>query len=85
MPAGLLRQQRHVRAAHYHARASRPESGRKTVGVISARRVKSNAHDIGSLRPVDVFGLFIDVRYLPIGRSPGSQIRHGNLLEIEEA
>jgi hypothetical protein len=85
MSTGLLRQQRNMRAAHYHARSSRPESGRKTVGVISTRRVKSNANDIGLIRPVDVFGLFIDVRYLPIGRNPGGQIRHGDLLEIKEA
>src|ERR1019366_9128805 len=84
MSAGLLRQQRHMRAAHHHARSSRPEPRRKTIGVISTRRVKGNAYDIRLIGPVDVFGLFIDVSYLPIGRNPGGQIRHGNLLEIKE-
>src|ERR1017187_8255800 len=67
---GLPRQQRHMRAAHYDARSSRPEPGRKAVGVISTRRMKSDANDIGVIRPVDFFGLFIDVSYLPIGRNP---------------
>jgi glyoxylase-like metal-dependent hydrolase (beta-lactamase superfamily II) len=40
--------------------------------------------DRGLVRPVDVFGLFIDVSYMPIGRNPGGQIRHRNLLEVEE-
>jgi hypothetical protein len=53
MSAGLLRQQRHMRAAHYDACSSRFEPGRKTVGVISTRRMKSNANDIGLIRPVD--------------------------------
>jgi len=46
--------------------------------------MKSNANDIGLIRPVDVLGLFINVIYLPTGRNAGSQIRHGNLLEIKK-
>ena len=34
--------------------------------------------------PVDFFSLFIDVNYLPTGRNPGGQIRHGNLLKIKK-
>src|SRR5215469_2678138 len=61
MSAGFLRQQRHMRATQYHAHSARPEPGRKTVGVISTRRVKRNAHKVGLVRPIDAFGLFIDV------------------------
>jgi hypothetical protein len=46
--------------------------------------MKSNANDIRLIRPVDFFRLFIDVSYLPPARNPGSQVRHGNLLEIKE-
>jgi len=46
--------------------------------------MKSDANYVGLIPPVDFFGLFIDVRYVPIGRNPRGQIRHGNLLEIKE-
>jgi hypothetical protein len=46
--------------------------------------MKSDASYVGLIRPVDFFGLFIDVRYMPIGGNPRGEIWHGNLLEIEE-
>ena len=46
--------------------------------------MKSDANYVGLIRPVDFFGLFIDVRYAPIGRNPSGQIWHGDLLEIKE-
>ncbi len=73
-----------MRAAHDDAYTSRPEPAGEAVSVISTRRVKGDADDIRLIRPVDVFGLFIDMRHLPTGRNLGCQIRHGDLLEIQE-
>jgi hypothetical protein len=47
--------------------------------------MKRNANDIRLTGPIDIFGLFIDVRYVPAGWHPGGQVRHRNLLEIKEA
>ena len=47
--------------------------------------MKGDADDIGLIRPIDGLGLFIDVSYLPIRGNSSGQIRHGYLLEIQEA
>ena len=74
-----------MRAAHDHADASRPEAHGKVISVISAGCVKGNGDDIDFNIAVDGFGLFVDVNYVPTWRNPGGQIRHGDLLKVEDA
>jgi hypothetical protein len=45
--------------------------------------MKGNSDQVRGHVPVDVFGFFIDVNHIPTPGDSGGQIRHGNLLEVE--
>ena len=47
--------------------------------------MESQSYDIRFEVPIDLPHLFIDVHHLPMRRDPGSQIRHGDLLEVENS
>jgi hypothetical protein len=47
--------------------------------------MKCNSHQIRIDVPVNVFGFFIHVSYIPAAGDPGRQIGHGNLLKVENA
>jgi hypothetical protein len=46
--------------------------------------VKGNSNHVRGHVPVDGFGFFIDVHHIPVSRNSGGQIRHGDLLKIED-
>jgi hypothetical protein len=45
--------------------------------------MKGNSDHVRGHVPVDVFGFFIDVNHIPTPGDSGGQIRHGNLLKVE--
>jgi hypothetical protein len=49
----------------------------------SAGRMKSNSNDIRGNVPVDFFGFLINVNHIPTPGNSGGQIRHRNLLKVE--
>ncbi len=57
--------------------------GDQIIGVISAGCVEDDLTHVGFDTQVDSHGLLVNVNHLPVGRRPGGQIRHGDLLEVQ--
>jgi len=50
----------------------------------STWRVKCNSNHVCVNGPVNFFSLFINVNHIPTGRNSGGQIRHSDLLKVED-
>ena len=81
----LIRHQRNVRSAQCNRSSALPEPGCQVIGVGGARRVEGDRDQIRRRAEIDRLNRFIDVEHRPMGRHKGGKIRHGDLLEVQDA
>ncbi len=77
--------QGYVRSAQHHRDSALPEAGCNVVGVRRTRRVESNRNQVRLRIEIDRRHRFIHMEHGPMGRHKGGQVRHCDLLEIQDA
>ncbi len=85
MDLRLIREQGYVWAPQHHRNSATPKLVCHAICVRGTRRVEGDGNQIGSGCEIDRFYGLIDVEYVPMRGNEGCQIRHGDLLEIENA
>ncbi len=74
-----------MRTPHNHTDASRPKAGCNLIGMQGAGRMESQSHYIRFDIPIYFPCLLIHMDHLPVRRNPASQIRHRDLLKVENS
>ena len=81
---GFFGQQCDVRAAQNHRDAPGLEPACDLVRVMGARRMKGDPYQVNIRGKIHRANLFIHMAHLPAFRNQRCQVRHGDLLEVQE-
>ena len=80
----LVGHQSHMRPAQHHRNPPLPEPGGQGISVGRPRSVEGDRHQIRWRLEIDRPHRLIDMEHRPVGRREGGQIRHGDLLEVQD-
>ena len=81
----LIGHQSYVRSTQDHRGPLLPELIRNGIGVRRTRGMKSNGHQVRAQPEIYRPHHLIDMDHRPPRRYEGGQIRHGDLLEVQDA
>ncbi len=81
----FFRQKSDVRPTHRHRDSALAEASREFIGVCRAGRVEGDRYQVCICAEIDRFDRFVRVKHGPMGRRERRQIRHGDLLEVQNA
>jgi hypothetical protein len=81
----LIGHQGDVRSAQRHGDSALPKAGRHLVGVRRAGSVERDRNQVCRVAEVDRFHDFVDMADGPVGRHKCGQVRHGDLLKVQDS
>src|ERR1039458_10111263 len=81
----FVRYQSHMRSAQNHRNSPRPKAVCHGIHVRCTRSMKGNCDQVGLHFEIDWFHCLINMQHCPMRRNESGQIRHGDLLKVEDA